>query len=405
MVPLGNRLVLGALSCVAVLALSGCLGPTTIHCTRARYNEAVRVTGNEELLLNLVRLRYGEAVKFLPITSITAQFEIDAGTEFIGGIQEGKPQRLGIGRLFFSDRPTLTFDPRRNPEFTRAILDYVDLETLELLDAAGWDFGRLFRLFVEDLNGVGNALGADGPTPALAPDFAEYKYLASLLHRLYDQRQLVFDVEPRSSSVAVDSIDAQALVNAQKAGYEVRSLGEKKGYVLTETKAVRGLRVVPAATPEMADLIRILRLQPGQPFYELEPAPGGQVRPTDPAEQRSKLTITTRSPLEVLFFLSHAIAVPPEHVEKGLVTVTLNPDGSVFDWGMVTGDLLRVCVARHKPKRAAVAVNYRHHWYYIDDTDIASKTTLALMIELIRLQKGGSPGGQPLLTVPIGGRR
>jgi hypothetical protein len=42
-------------------------------------------------------------------------------------------------------------------------------------------------------------------------------------------------------------------------------------------------------------------------------------------------------------------------------TVTRSAGGSAFDWGQVTGDLFRVLVCRHKPKRAAVAVKYRGH--------------------------------------------
>jgi hypothetical protein len=106
-----------------------------------------------------------------------------------------------------------------------------------------------------------------------------------------------------------------------------------------------------------------------------------------------------------LFYMCHAISVPPEHVEEGLVTVTRNPDGTPFDWGMVTGDLIQVCVAKHKPKRAAVPVQYHHYWYYIDDADIASKTTLALFRELMRLQKGGAPSEHRVHTLPISGRR
>ena len=103
-----------------------------------------------------------------------------------------------------------------------------------------------------------------------------------------------------------------------------------------------------------------------------------------------------------MYFLSHAIAVPPEHVQCGLVTITRNPDGTAFDWNDVTGDLLRISVAKHQPKHAAVAVSYRGYWYYIDDADIASKTTLSLFRELTRLQKVGAAEGQPLLTLPVG---
>jgi hypothetical protein len=403
-----KRLILWALGCVAATLVIGCLGPTSIRSTRSKYNEAVLTTGNEELLLNLVRLRYGEGVNFLPITSINAQFELEAGALGRGGIDRGGESNYGEGHLGFADRPTLTFDSRRSPELTKALLTRFDVETFDLLDAAGWDMDRLFRLLIEEINGVDNARGAGGPTPELAPDFAEYRYLASLVHHLKQQRLLALGVQQVQtdvpSSVSFDAVDAQALVNIHKAGYGVRSLGEKKGFVLTETRPVRVVRAFPSAagSPELAEVTRILHLVPGLPFYEIELSDGNQGRAADVPAQRTKLTVTMRSLLELMYYLSHAIQVPPEHIEKGLVTITINPDGTPFDWEQLTGDLLRVCVAKHKPKQAAVAVKYRGYWYYIDDADISSKTTLALFRELTRLQKVGAAEGQPLLTLPVG---
>jgi hypothetical protein len=291
---------------------------------------------------------------------------------------------------------------------TEALLTYVDVETLELLDGAGWDVGRMFRLLVESVNGVGNAVTGDGPTPCDPPEFADDKYLVSLMKHLHEQGHLTFGeeqiVSDLTASVAFDSADAQALLSAHKEGYGVREA--EQGYVLTRTDEVRSLRFSPEADPrDLGEILRILRLPTGLAFYPIQWAEGGQLRSLDPTEQRTKVTISTRFPLEAMYFLSHAIAVPPEHGEQGLVTVTRNPDGSVFDWGMVTGDLLRVCVSKKKPKSAAVAVRYRNHWFYISDADAASKNTLALFRELMRLQKGGCTSDKPLLTLPVGGRR
>ena len=47
-------------------------------------------------------------------------------------------------------------------------------------------------------------------------------------------------------------------------------------------------------------------------------------------------------------------------------------------------------------------MKYRDYWYYIQDTDLSSKTTLNLFNELLRLQKIGAVEGQPLLSLPLG---
>jgi hypothetical protein len=93
-------------------------------------------------------------VSFLPITNITAQFEFDAGALGRGGLDRGGASNYGQGQLGFADRPTLSFDPRRSPELTKALLRRFDLETFDLLDAAGWDKDRLFGLLIEEINGV-----------------------------------------------------------------------------------------------------------------------------------------------------------------------------------------------------------------------------------------------------------
>ena len=57
----------------------------------------------------------------------------------------------------------------------------------------------------------------------------------------------------------------------------------------------------------------------------------------------------------------------------------------------------------HKPPRTAyVAVKYRGYWFYIDDRDAASKATLALMMQLARLDFTRQQPGAPQLTLPVG---
>ncbi len=147
---------------------------------------------------------------------------------------------------------------------------------------------------------------------------------------------------------------------------------------------------------------RALKVKPAQETYDVEEVVEGQLRPGQAEPARTKITVTTRSVLEVMYLLSQTITVPSEHVCAGVVTETRNPDGSVFDWGQVLGDLFRVEVAKKKPKTAYLAVPYRGYWFYIDDADSSSKITLNLFAELFRLQRISAAEGGPLLTLPVG---
>ncbi|MCH7685105.1 MAG: hypothetical protein IH899_00230 [Planctomycetes bacterium] len=71
-----------------------------------------------------------------------------------------------------------------------------------------------------------------------------------------------------------------------------------------------------------------------------------------------------------------------------------------FDWGEMTGDLFSVRVQRFRPHHAAVAVQHRGYWFYVDETDLDSKSTFNLLLELFNLEIRAGGGAQiPLLTI------
>jgi hypothetical protein len=83
----------------------------------------------------------------------------------------------------------------------------------------------------------------------------------------------------------------------------------------------------------------------------------------------------------------------------------VDAEGQVFEVREVTRGLLEVHTGKgHKPPADAyIAVKYRGYWYYVDDHDQASKATLALMLQLSRLDFARQRvGSGPVLTLPIG---
>jgi hypothetical protein len=391
---------------LAAASAGGCLGPTSIRQTRQRYNEVIQKTNQEELLLNLVRLRYNEHPTFMPVTGLNAQFEMDASGVYRGGFERGGRDNYGGGTLGFADRPTVTFAPQRAPELTRALLTQVNLDTLYLFSKQGWGPQRVMRLFVRTINGIENAPSGGGPMPPDPPEFAEFRIVADLLASLDQRRIAILTTEQRKSDlmdfVPITAIEAQDEVAMEKEGLGVRALSPHRGYQLTQTKPVKVVQIDARSleSPDVVSLVEIFGLAPYRTVYDIVEAQGGQVRPG--LELRTDVAFTTRSILEVMYLLSKTVAVPEAHVESHVVQLTRNPDGTPFDWGMVTGDLFRVCVSKHRPKNSFVAVSYRNYWYYIDDRDAASKSTLNLFNELLRLQRIGAIEGQPVLTLPLG---
>ena len=108
----GRRPTLRRRSCPQLVVLlaawagvSGCLGPKAVRYTRIRYNEVIRDTNDEELLINIVRLRYADSPVFIDLPNITSQFEVAGGGSYVGPNQSVS-SNFGYGGFSGRDTPT-----------------------------------------------------------------------------------------------------------------------------------------------------------------------------------------------------------------------------------------------------------------------------------------------------------
>lgn len=415
-VPRAARWSLGTV--VLALAAGCAFGPRAVEDGRLRYNEAVKTTTEQQLLLNIVRLRYTDTPSSLSISSIADQREIVAGLKAIpfftadaGGMSFGgfRGSVLPQAEVTGITRPTLSYTPLDDSEFTRRLFTPITLDGTAYLARTTWPISTVLRLYLENLNWVSNAETASGPTPRDVPEFAAFLSGVRALQRLQD-RKLVALFSEEKAERATDAVPAgpqtpAAAVEAAKAGFEYRRDGD--GFVVVK-KAVRPvLRVgaLPAGDPDFAAFCAAFKLDPARRTFplttdELDPFLDGA-----PPAGLDQLDLETRSLLQVLFFVAHGVAVPPCHAASGAAPQTFGPDDRGFDWDEVLGGLFRVewAAGRHPPACAAVAVRYRDHWFYIADADRDSKATFALLVEVSRLELGAKAGTAPILTLPLGG--
>ncbi len=111
--PWGRVIVLLA----AWAGVSGCLGPNAVRYTRLRYNDVVRDTNDQQLLMNIVRLRYADSPVFIDLPNITSQFELAAGGSDPG--PAGSQTNFGVGGVWGRDTPTLSYHPREGREIAQ----------------------------------------------------------------------------------------------------------------------------------------------------------------------------------------------------------------------------------------------------------------------------------------------
>jgi hypothetical protein len=230
---------------------------------------------------------------------------------------------------------------------------------------------------------------------------------------MQDRKIAVLFSEERQEKITEDlptvRLQSNSVVEAAKAGYEFRKDDKQDTWALIKKKQQPILRI-DAKHVNDADVLefcRVFKLKPGRTTYDLVADKADPFLADAPKEGLPYLDLESRSLLQVLFFLSHGIHVPAEHLASGQAPVTLENDETIFDWQPVLSKLFEVCHAKghHRPPHAHVAIQYHGYWYYIDDRDRDTKATFALVMEMARLELTSKSGAAaPVLTLPIGGR-
>src|SRR5271157_3225056 len=102
-----------------VIATAGCasIGPATVPRDRLDYISAVAESWKEQTLLNIVRLRYGDAPTFLDVSSVisayTFQGQLSAGGQLSSNLTNTIPRGFATagGNATYIDRPTISYTP------------------------------------------------------------------------------------------------------------------------------------------------------------------------------------------------------------------------------------------------------------------------------------------------------
>ena len=131
-----DRIIVGL--CLLVLGLTGCsgVGPNTISRGRADYNQAIQQTDSEQMLMAIVRNRYGESFSMLAVTSVTANVRIvvNASAEVGVGPSENFAGNLVPlrGGFLYEENPTISYAPVHGEQYLRELLSPIPLDLLVL---------------------------------------------------------------------------------------------------------------------------------------------------------------------------------------------------------------------------------------------------------------------------------
>jgi len=339
--------------------LSGCsaIGPGTIARDRFDYTETVADSWKRQMLLNIVKIRYGDAPIFLDVASIINQYSLEGELNAAVGWSfppASNNQRVGaVGRYY--DRPTITYNLLTGEKFARSLMTPVSPGSVMSLVEGGYPIDMVFRILVHSVNGIRNQFGGSARMRQADPEF--FTLLEKLRH---NQNSGAAAMRVRK----MEGRDALVMIFRKKIDPETEATGREVRRMLGLKEDGTDFRVVYGSASSGDDEIALL----------------------------------TRSIIEILSDISSTVEVPAEHVDEKRVIPTMTPAGEG-----VRGNLISIHCSKEKPADNFVAVPYRDQWFWIDDRDYQSKKLFSFLMFVMTLTETGGKEGAPVVTISAGG--
>ena len=346
----------------SALAACASMGPGTVTRDRFDYSAALAESWKQQMLLNVVKLRYSDAPIFLDIGQIVSGYTVQSTFSATGnifstsGVVPGVPNSsIGLGAQGqFTDRPTITYTPLMGERFARSLMTPIPPPALLSLIQAGYPVDLIFRLMIHAVNGIDNRYGGDARASRAEPEFYQ------LLERL------------------------RRIQLSGAIGMRLRRIDREETLLWTFRQ-----KVEPSVEADMLAVRQLLGLDPR----------GGEFRVVygSVAANDKEIAILSRSILEILVDLSSFIIVPEADVAGRRVSATAEPE--VGPHGPIP-PLIRIGSSPDRPAGAFVAVPYRDSWFWIDDQDIPSKRLFSFMMFIFTLVETGGKENLPVITIP-----
>lgn len=343
----------------ATIGINGCtsLGAQRLRADQVDYARALGDATKREILSAVVGLRYADTPGFLNVSQIIAAYSFDAsGTALInaGSSFNNYARANANGTLSYSNHPTFTFTPTTGEAYATAFIRPLPPTLFLPLADSGMPIDLLLRLTAQSVGGLQNGSSLGGPNGNGSPEFFE------LLH---------------------------ALRRLQLAG--------ELTVAYSEVNHVGGVSMTLGATPsgessqtaqDLAAVRRLLRLSNKTKTY--------QVIYGQTLDRPDTIPMVTRSVLSILSNLGAQIEVPDADVKSGATIPTV---------ALVGGETRPTVVVRtgeKSPADAYVAVDYRGHAYWIQQSDFDSKYALTVVQNLMALAQASQDVKTPVITVP-----
>lgn len=345
---------------LVLVGATGCrsLGPNTIPRDRFDYSTAMSESWKRQALLNIVKLRYMDPPGFVDVGQIVAGYTLETGISAGGQVAKtgaGDTFAAVGGHVLFTDRPTITYTPLTGSRFVRGLMTPIPPESLFFAIQSGWPADALLGIAAGAINGLRNEeISLAGYRP---PD-PKFLRAAALMHQI------------------------------QLSGAVGMKILQDKDKRETKLLTFRAKTVAPETIRDIAELRELLGLDADALDFQLV---FGATASTN-----REIAVQSRTLLHILGTMAVRTEVPAQDIQEGRALPGLESAAE----GQATSSHLRVRCAKEKPKDAFVAVQYRDHWFWIDDRDLLSKRAFSFTMLLFTLADTGERESLPLITIP-----
>lgn len=395
-----TRLAALAVMALAVVA-SGCgtMGPKVMKGNRTAYNTGIQQSDKEELLLNLVRIRYLEPPFFMSVGSISSSFNFQVTTGLSADLNSGPTQTVvpyGVSEktgqvtsfypafagypdvavrpnleFQYYESPTITYAPLQGEKYVTQLLSEIDPGRFFFLYRAGADMDMLLDVLVRQLGTLRNP-APDEDTPEGRTGRDRFRELSRALAAMQVRGDLQLQYTAPEHGVAESLVLQMRFAEAAEA---VR-LDELFGIALPRLCAPDGRLVAQARLIRAMDFLSV------------------QTRD----DRAVNLTFDLRNTMEVLQYLAQGVQVPEEDVKAGIA------EGPAQHLVPEARSAIAVHCSRKKPPAAYVSTFYEGKWFFVAANDMPSKSAFGFLMTLLAMEGGDVKSSLPVLTIPVGGR-
>lgn len=359
-----------------VFVLGGCagglgFGPAKLAPSRMDYNRAIQQSNNEEMLLNLVRMKYFEQPLFLQVGSVASSFSFNVSGGMSATLPDHRSMESGAYNIYtpnvsgqYSDSPTVTYTAFQGQTYAQQFLAEMDFDRFVTLYKAGWDIEYLMPILFVRFGAIDHTY--DARTGFMAEQHARFKALTEIVARMDDRGDLdILKVNLSDNSTAtVMSMDFH---NATEAGTVQNLLGYDLHIKMNTAGHYHAtFRLVPTSI-----IGHTLKDPDGLPAVPLR----------------------LRNCLRAMDYVAQGVEIPAENVKRRMA----------YDMRKHFMNLCDIRVSEKEPEDAYLSVRHEKHWYYIRAEDNVSKEVFQLIQNIFSLLSADPPKSTPVLTLPVGG--